>query len=410
MSLLFTDSSIQDTETELTHLVFQWLEERGFTESIRSLESETRITHNKQNVKLGGQLEFIYNEHKELQESMKNVESVEDEDVEIGILGDGKIHKNLNDVLDNVHSSNILCLRFSPIKDSNIIVTGSTDKTLKITNYVTKEVLNSYTGFASAPFISLDFNPVNPELLLASSVDGSHCIIKIDKDGKGELIQKFNRHKKYVVRVRWSPDGKKFASCSYDKSVSLFQEDQSNQGQFEFIKSWDFVTTVESLIFTPDSKYVIAAVKESNYLHYLDTEGDFSVERYNMNVNGDDHVSFSAMEFSITPDKKYLLVSTDLNRLILFKLNSNKQIRNFYGAFNDSYTTTRNAICPSGKYVFSTSQDNLIYVWEIANQKVIAKLDSHRSSVRELTFSPDNLLLASCGFDKRVTLWSNISD
>ncbi|KAN0043111.1 hypothetical protein ACTA71_010746 [Dictyostelium dimigraforme] len=410
MSLLFTDSSIQDAETELTHLVFQWLEERGFTESIRALESETQITHNKETVKLGSQLEFIYNEHKELQESMKTLESVEDEDTEIGIVGDGKIHKHLDDILDNVHSSNILCLRFSPIKDSNIIVTGSTDKTLKITNYVTKEVLNSYNGFASAPFISLDFNPVNPELLLASSVDGSHCIIKIDKDGKGELIQKFNRHKKYVVRVRWSPDGKKFASCSYDKSVSLFQEDPSNQGQYEFVKSWEFVTTVESLIFTPDSKYVIAAVKESNYLHYLDTEGDYLIERYNMNVNGDDHVSFSAMEFSITPDKKYLLVSTDLNRLILFKLNSNKQIRNFYGAFNDAYTTTRNVICPSGKYVFSTSQDNLIYVWEVANQKVIAKLDSHRSSVRELTFSPDNLLLASCGFDKRVTLWSNISD
>ena len=32
----------------------------------------------------------------------------------------------------------------------------------------------------------------------------------------------FGDHTKYAVRVRWAPDGRQFASASYDKSVCLY--------------------------------------------------------------------------------------------------------------------------------------------------------------------------------------------
>ncbi|EGC30623.1 hypothetical protein DICPUDRAFT_157617 [Dictyostelium purpureum] len=409
MSLLFSDE-IDQTE-ELTHLIFQWLNEKGYSQTISSLEIESATQQNPSVVKFGGQLEYIYNEHKELQASMKTEDTLLDEDPDLNELGDGVVHQHLHDTLGSVHSANILCSRFSPFKDSNLIITGSTDKSIKVTNYATKSLVNELTDVATGAIISLDFNPVNPELLLASSMDGSHSLIKVTKEGDIELLQKFKDHIKYVVCVRWSPDGKKFATSSYDKSVGYYVEDPNNQGQYILEKVWNFTATIESIIFTPESSHIIAAVRESNYIHYLNTDSDsgYNIDRYNMNSNGDDHVSFSALEFSITPCKKYLLVSTDRNRLILFKLYSDKQLRNFYGATNEFFVTTRNIICPSGKYVFSTSQDNLIYVWEVANQKIIAKLDGHRSSIRDLCFSPDKMFLASCGFDKKVNLWSKFS-
>ncbi|KAF2073180.1 hypothetical protein CYY_005497 [Polysphondylium violaceum] len=393
-----------DPELELTTLIFQWLSERGYSQTLERLEAESAITYNPELVQFGSQLESVYNEHKHIQMSMKLAEEeVEDmTDAELNELGDSRFPQHLLDTLDKVHTSNILCMRFSPFDDSHIVVTGSTDKTIKVTNYLTKEVLYTFIGVSDAPMISLDFNPVNPELLLASSVDGSCSILRVPKDGVNcECIETYRQHKKYVVRARWSPDGQSFATCSYDKSIAHYKKD--DQGKYSLVKVWDFPNTIESLIYTPDSKYIVAGVRESNYLHYLNVD-DFTITRYNMNINGDDHVSFSAMEFSVTD--KYLLVSTDRNRLILFKLHSDKQMRNFYGASNDQYTTTRNKIDPSGKYVYSTSQDHYLFVWEIATQKVVAKLDHHKLSVRDLDFSPNRDLLASCGFDKKVCLWS----
>lgn len=393
-----------DPESELTTLVFQWLSERGYDQTLQSLEAESAITYNPDVIQFGSQLENIYNEQKHLQMSMKFAEEGNEDmtDSDLNELGDSRYPQHLLDTLDKVHSSNILSMRFSPFDDSHLVVTGSTDKTIKVTNYLTKEVIHTFHGVSDAPMISLDFNPIDLELLLASSVDGSCSILRIPKDGLNcEVVQTFRQHKKYVVRARWSPDGQSFATCSYDKSVAHYHKD--SEGKYQLVKVWDFPSTIESLIYTPDSQYIVAGVRESNFLHYLNVE-DFSITRYNMNINGDNHVSFSAMEFSVMD--KYLLVSTDRNRLILFKLHSDKQMRNFYGASNDQYTTTRNRIDPSGKYVYSTSQDNYIFVWEIATQKVVTKLDNHKLSVRDLDFSPNKDLLASCGFDKKICLWS----
>jgi WD40 repeat protein len=35
-------------------------------------------------------------------------------------------------------------------------------------------------------------------------------------------IATFSDHTKYVVRTRWSPDGQRFATASYDKSICLY--------------------------------------------------------------------------------------------------------------------------------------------------------------------------------------------
>lgn len=57
------------------------------------------------------------------------------------------------------------------------------------------------------------------------------------------------------------------------------------------------------------------------YLHV------FQKTKLNMNANGDDHVSFSAMDINATPDGRYYLVSTDKDRMILYKYGSSAHVR-----------------------------------------------------------------------------------
>ncbi|GAM22643.1 hypothetical protein SAMD00019534_058180, partial [Acytostelium subglobosum LB1] len=392
-----------EEDDELGMLICQWLDERGHAEALKALEHDLGKNYTNDCVKLGSQLQYIYNDYKDLQASAAlSSMSLDDQELDSDLLGDNVYPKELQEQFTDIHKANILCMRFSPDPETNMMVTGSTDKTIKVTDFITKQVLYTFTDLAHAAFIALDFCPTDPHLLLASNIDGSTVLLRIESSGIGHLVQTFKDHQKYVVRVRWSPDGRKFATCSYDKTLKYYA--QADDGTFVLVNSIEFPYSLESLVFTPDSQRIITACRESNYLQYINTE-DNSIEKFNMNVTGDDHVSFSAMEFAITPNKKYLLVSTDRSRLILFKLGTDKQLRNFYGATNDHYSTTRNAIDSTGHYIYSTSQDNIIYVWDIATQKMVSKLKHHLSSVRDLSVHPSLNLLGTCSFDKSVCLW-----
>lgn len=43
-------------------------------------------------------------------------------------------------------------------------------------------------------------------------------------------------------------------------------------------------------------------------------------EKVNLNALKDNHVSFSARQLQVSPDSKYLLVSTDTSRIVLLRI------------------------------------------------------------------------------------------
>lgn len=50
------------------------------------------------------------------------------------------------------------------------------------------------------------------------------------------------------------------------------------------------------------------------------------------------------------------------------------KIKALYGASNDRYSNPRCCWHPSGLYVYSSSQDNSIVVWELASGRVVERL------------------------------------
>lgn len=55
----------------------------------------------------------------------------------------------------------------------------------------------------------------------------------------------------------------------------------------------------------------------------------------------------------------------------------------------------------------SASDDFTMYLWEpTTGKKPIKKMIGHAKQVNYVTFSPDALLIASCGFDNHTKLWS----
>lgn len=59
---------------------------------------------------------------------------------------------------------------------------------------------------------------------------------------------------------------------------------------------------------------------------------------------------------------------------------------------------------PSGRYVFSTAEDNTVQRWEFDSGK-LTTLEGHESWVRDLVFTPDGNTLISVGCDEQMIFW-----
>eukprot|EP01113_Clastostelium_recurvatum_P007696 TRINITY_DN13599_c0_g1_i3.p1 TRINITY_DN13599_c0_g1~~TRINITY_DN13599_c0_g1_i3.p1 ORF type:complete len:454 (-),score=112.17 TRINITY_DN13599_c0_g1_i3:148-1467(-) len=411
----------EDESVSPIQLVLQFLHERGYTRALEEMEREAGETFAEGNLKMGSMLMSIIADYEDSKNATRfaqmNLSKMNVDN--FGKQGNGIYPGRFMSSLKSIHSHNVLAVRCcpapvsfsSPLPLGSIIASASTDKTIKISNFETEEVLCTLKP-ADAPVLALDFNPVHPHLLLGGAMDSSHFVFDISKNGgEGLLVAKFKQHNKYVVRAKWHPDGVRFATGSYDRSACIYRQTAEHPPAYELVRTFTYEGTVEGLAFTPDGDSLIVSVRGDNYLHYIDMN-TYEEDKANMNQNGDDHVSFTALDLCVFPSGQYVLVCTDSSRLIMLRVKEAgvkapdcaEHVRTFYGCSNDEYSQPRCQVSLSGQYVFATSQDNAVYVWDVATQKVVEKLAGHTAIVRDINYHPQRDILASCSFDKTIRL------
>eukprot|EP00795_Rhopilema_esculentum_P013939 gene13939-4894_t len=264
--------------------------------------------------------------------------------------------------------------------------------------------------FHSAAVLCLDFHPTKKSLLLTGGMDGMVCLW--DLEASQIPLEHYKNHKKYVVRVKWSPSGRYFATASYDKSICIFRIKEEEASGFDLLKKLDHAGCVEAICFKKDTDVLIASVRDDNMLSIYDLakENINECDQLNMNAFGDDYVSFNAMDLNISPSGRYLLTSTDQQRIILFDINDGAQVANYYGVINDEYSQPRNCWHPSERYFYTTSDDNSICVFEVSSGKIVQRLKGHEGRVRDLMFCNEFSLLVSSSYDSTVRMWHQNQD
>lgn len=120
------------------------------------------------------------------------------------------------------------------------------------------------------------------------------------------------------------------------------------------------------------------------------------VGKVNMNALGDDHVSFTASQLNVSPCGKYLLVSTDGTRIVMFRIAGENpadeylhsfwpaylclvtvssladwdQMRNFFGLAVEQFHQPAVVWHPSGFYFFAAAAHGQVYVFHVGSAKV----------------------------------------
>lgn len=373
-------------------LVGQFLQERGLVQSLEAFMAESGCP-SLDGLAMGGQLDDILFQ----QASLDALADSKDNSLAMDLLtrGNDDYPRRVSVSVDQLSPANLLSVAISPNKTQ--LAVSSADKSIRLLDF-SGAVLDQLPFPKRGPVISLDFHPQLDHLLVSGSMDGS--VIVCNLNNKDEIPLK--RHGKYVVRVLFSPNGLYLATCSYDKFVHIYKMDGETANLYESI---EFPENPECLTYTHDSEQLLIGVRNYCWLtHFeLDTK---TTTRVNLNELNDEHVSFSPLHMSLSPDGRTVLMSTDKNYLVLYQLGESKVLRRFWDIKADSDTAPRHVWHRSGRYIISSSVGKDLMVWEVASQRQVAVLRAHAGPIRDLAYVPHSNQLISVSFDKSLKIWN----
>ncbi|RDD41147.1 Protein will die slowly [Trichoplax sp. H2] len=395
-------------ERKVLNLIYDYFEKNKFFESSKTLVEESGIPINKDIINSTFPLQHVLDEYENssrINISLPNALLLPGDNTYIN-----KASMSLNYITEG---ENILSTNFSD--DRDLILGTAKGKTILIKipeciDGIKEEQLilnaNTYHNHKGG-VLDVDINPCR-RLFLSGGMDRKIYLTELSYEDKKPL-QEWSVHNKYVVRVRWAPSGKSFISGSYDNSVNFFREDKTVTNHYYNVKALKFGGSVEAVCFLKNEDTAVISIRNDHRLHIFNCDDDpYQTRCINMNAIGDNFVSFTAMDICVSPDNNFVTVATDTSRIILYEIKTGQQLLNFYGATNDGFSQPRHCWHPDGHYLYSTSQDNCIYVWEISTQQIVSKLKVHTNVVRHISISDKLKILVSGGYDATAVLWKRV--
>lgn len=286
------------------------------------------------------------------------------------------------EILTTCHISTIKCLLIT--KDNLKLISGGLDKTIRIWDISTCKQDFILTGHDSGIFCLAFFN--DPEYLV--SADSLGCIRIWSLSMKTQL--KVCPNNPYPI----------YSLATSSKNNFIFSGDQYGQ-----VRSWeinsnelgshmfDMEKVVNSLIVTPNEKYLICASSNKIFIQNIENfEDDLEI----LSV----FESFTTC-IAITDDSKSLFQCTSRGVVRVWDFENRREIKSLQHSsciFSIAVTRSQDKLiagCSSGEIV----------IWSLGENYSKSIFSGHYSNVESLVIESADKYLFSAGYDRVIRVW-----
>jgi WD40 repeat protein/serine/threonine protein kinase len=239
---------------------------------------------------------------------------------------------------------------FSP--DGHLLATGYRGGAVMVWDAATGQLLWDKSVGEGGVAIQVVFSPDGQRLACADyGLEDRREVVIWDVTTHAPL---FSVRVQGLTSLAFSPDGKRFATGSTDKTVRVWDA----QTGAELLTFRKHTEPVHCVAFSPDGRLVASA-------------------------GGQVH-------FPIEQDVK------------VWDAKTGDELLNLRGHLGN---VARVAFSPDGRRLASASWDETVKLWDVETGKEALTLRGHRDAVRDVAFSPDGLRLVSASWDGTVRVW-----
>jgi small GTP-binding protein len=282
------------------------------------------------------------------------------------------------------HTGSVWGVAVTP--DGRTVVSGSSDKTLKVWDLETGQCRATFEGHTDTV---LDV-AITPDGRTVVSGSDDHTL-KVWDIATGQCRVTFEGHTGQVWGVAVTPDGRTVVSDSVDNTLKVWDlETGQCRVTFEGPTGWGHGVAV-----TPDGRTVVSGSYDDKTLKVWDI------------ATGKCHATFEGhtdevLAVAVTPDGKTVVSGSWDNTLKVWDLETGQCRATFEGHTDTVWSVV---VTPDGKTAISGSRDKTLKVWDIATGKCHATFEGHTGEVWGVAVTPDGKTVVSSSGDKTLKVW-----
>lgn len=301
------------------------------------------------------------------------------------------------------HMDRVNCICFTPDGKYLISAGGPFDKSIKIWDTMSWEIVRTLIGHTS------DVNSI------VISSDGKYVIsgswdktIKVWDFSSGVLISTLKGHTSWIRTVDISPNNKLIVSGSGDTRSEDFTVRIWDLSQGSLIKTLEqLYSDVNSVKFTSDGNYIVTGAEERKRKDYTIKIWDVYRGKLVRTVN---NYTNSVLSLDLSPNGTMIASGSKDNKIKIWKFSTGELLKTFQG--HDLHVLSVR-FSSDGKFLISGSADGYVKIWEIETGQILYTLKGHNLDpfsqncwINTVAFSPNNNLIACGAMDNSINVWN----